>query len=191
MILDFIDSFFAYSNTTELIGQVIGFIALFVAVFVFLLKKRTHIIAAKLVTDALYCVHFFLLGQIGAATINIINSARGIVFYNKGRKWASSNLWCVAFVILTLSTTFLKSKGEFNPIVLLPAIGSSLAVIGLWSSNTLILRLFNFSGISLWFIYAIIIHSPSATICNAIYIVSLIITITKELVTMSKRKNEV
>jgi hypothetical protein len=190
MIVNFIKSFFVYSTTAELIGQIIGFAALFVAIFVFLLKKRTHIIAAKLATDALYGIHFFLLGQSGAAMINVINSVRGIVFYNKGRKWASSNLWCVAFVLLTLSTTFLNSKSGFSPIMLMPAVGSSLAVIGLWSSNTLILRIFNLIGISLWFIYAIIISSPSAAICNAIYIISLLITITRELIAkFGKEKN--
>ena len=171
------------SSEAELIGHIIGLFALLAATSVFLFKKRRGILAAKFSTDGLYSLHFLLLGQQTAALITLINVVRGVVFYNKGKKWASSNAWCAVFIFLSISSAFVNG---FNAVNILPAIGSSIAVIGLWSTDTLTLRVFNLCGVSLWLIYTAIIFSPSAVICNAIYVVTISISLVREIKNRAK-----
>ena len=186
-IIDYFVKNFEGAGTKEISAHVISFIALGVAFLVYMLKKRSHIILAKLMTDAAYAVHFILLGQFTAASVNTVNIGRGIVFYNRGsKKWASSNLWCVFFVVVTLGCAVFTWRG---PISLMPTVGSSLAVIGTWSTNTLVLRSFNLAGVSLWFVYSILAFSPASMICNAIYIVTLIISIVREIIERTKAKS--
>lgn len=173
-----ITDFFNEASPRTIAAHAVGFVALTVAVFVFLLKRRRHIIAAKLATDAIYSIHFALLGSYTASAINLIGVLRGAVFYNKERKWASSRAWCIFFVLLTLGSSALTWAGAIS---LLPAVGSSLAVVGLWSSSTLRLRILNLAGITLWLIYTVIIFSPAAIICNVIYVTTIIISLVKEI----------
>ncbi len=175
--MNYLIQYLKAADTKTVVAQIIGFAALGVAIFVFLSKKRKGIIAAKFITDALFCIHFALLGQYTGACVNLIALGRGAVFYNKDKKWASHILWCFLFVILTLLCSVFTWQGIIS---LLPTVGSSFAVIGMWSSNTKALRLMNLFGITLWLIYSIIVISPSAIICNILYITTILYSLLRD-----------
>ncbi|MBR3681324.1 MAG: YgjV family protein [Clostridia bacterium] len=171
------------SEPISFVGQLVGFIPLLLAFVTFSLSKRSHILISKTLSDLLSAVHFLLLGEVVGGAVCIVNTARGYVFYNKGKKWASGIYIPIVFSILTLLTTILQWKGWYT---LLPAVGSVLAVIGFWCNKPRLVKLFNLPAVSLWLVYSIITGSISSTLINIISIISITVSMIIEL-TKSKQ----
>ena len=174
------------SDPVRFAGQLVGFIPLILSFITFSLSKRGHILISKTFSDLTSVVHFFLLGEVVGGAVCIVNTARGIIFYNKGKKWASGIYIPIIFCIATLLTTLLQWKGWYT---VLPAVGSVLAVIGFWCNRPRLVKLFNLPAVTLWLIYSIIIMSISATIINIISIITILISMVRELVGYVKQKN--
>jgi hypothetical protein len=174
------------SSPTEFAGQLVGFIPLILSFITFSLAKREHILISKTLSDLTSVVHFFLLGEVVGGAVCLVNTGRGIVFYNKGKKWASGIYIPIIFSAITMLTTLLQWKGWYT---VLPAVGSVLAVIGFWCNRPRLVKLFNLPAVTLWLIYSIIIVSISATIINVISIVTILISIIREFVAHVKAKS--
>lgn len=154
-----------------IIAQSIGVIAMCFVFFIYTAKNRKTLITLKFTADLLWAIHYFMIGAFPGAVMNIINMGRETVFQLKStKKWAQSRIWVVVFIIVSLTSAVLSWQG---PCSILPAAGSSIAVIGLWCADPMYIRLFNLPGVSLWLIYAIITKSPSSTINNIIALASI------------------
>ncbi len=161
-------------------AQIIGFIPLSLSLLTFSLSKRSHILISKTFADLTSAVHFFLLGEVVGGAVCVINTARGCVFYQRGRSRLASHISVpIIFCILTLASSFIKWEGIVS---LLPTCGSILAVIGFWFSDPRLIKLFNLPAVTLWLIYSIIIGSISATIINIFSITTIIISAIIDLV---------
>ena len=177
------------SEPISFIGQLIGFIPLILAFVTFSLSKRKHILISKTLSDLLSAVHFFMIGEVVGGAVCIVNTGRGFVFYNKGKKWASGIYIPIIFSILTLLTTLIRWQGWYT---LLPAVGSVLAVIGFWCNRPRLVKLFNLPAVTLWLIYSIMTESISATLINIISIITIISSTVIEIVRNRKsEKNEI
>lgn len=173
------------SNPLKFAGQLVGFIPLILSFVTFSLSKRGHILISKTFSDLTSVVHFFLLGEVVGGAVCLVNTGRGIIFYNKGKKWASGIYIPIIFCALTLLTTLLQWKGWYT---LLPAVGSVLAVIGFWCNRPRLVKLFNLPAVTLWLIYSIIITSISATIINIVSIITILVSMLRELAGYIKNK---
>lgn len=176
------------SSPTKFAGQLVGFIPLILSFITFSLAKREHILISKTLSDLTSVVHFFLLGEVVGGAVCLVNTGRGIVFYNKGKKWASGIYIPIIFSAITMLTTLLQWKGWYT---VLPAVGSVLAVIGFWCNRPRLVKLFNLPAVTLWLIYSIIIVSISATIINIISIITILISIIREFVAHIKAKSNI
>ena len=188
---DFLDSLIGFftldpSDPIRFAGQLVGFIPLILSFVTFSLSKRGHILISKTFSDLTSVVHFFLLGEVVGGAVCLVNTGRGIIFYNKGKKWASGIHIPIIFCALTLLTTLLQWKGWYT---LLPAVGSVLAVIGFWCNRPRLVKLFNLPAVTLWLIYSIIITSISATIINIISIITILVSMLRELVGYVKSRS--
>jgi len=162
-----------------LIAQGIGIAAILLAYFVYTTRSRKILITLKFLTDLLWGLHYFLLGAFSGALMNVVNMIREVIFQQKGsKKWAKSPLWAVVFVIMSLVSTLISWQG---PISLLPALGSSIAVVGLWCSDTAHIRAFSFPGVSLWLIYSILTRSYTHMISNLITLLSIAVGIIRDI----------
>ena len=173
------------SSPTDFAGQLVGFIPLILSFITFSLAKREHILISKTLSDLTSVVHFFLLGEVVGGAVCLVNTGRGIVFYNKGKKWASGIYIPIVFSVITLLTTLLQWKGWYT---VLPAVGSVLAVIGFWCNRPRLVKLFNLPAVTLWLIYSIIIMSISATIINIVSIITILVSMVRELAGYIKNK---
>ncbi len=173
------------SSPTDFAGQLVGFIPLILSFITFSLAKREHILISKTLSDLTSVVHFFLLGEVVGGAVCLVNTGRGIVFYNKGKKWASGIYIPIVFSVITLLTTLLQWKGWYT---VLPAVGSVLAVIGFWCNRPRLVKLFNLPAVTLWLIYSIIIVSISATIINIVSIITILVSMVRELAGYIKNK---
>lgn len=160
-----------FSTPLNAAAQIMGIIPLILSFFTFLFHDRKRTIATKATVDFLFGIHFFLLGETVGGCINLVNTARDIVFSQKGRKrWASRAFVPVFFCAVTITVTILRWEAWYN---VLPMLGSVLAIIGFWCSDVKNIRKFNVPATLLWLIYSIIILSVSNLISNLIAITSI------------------
>lgn len=68
----------------------------------FQLNKHKHIMLVQIVATALFGLQYFLLGAYTGLALDIVGVLRDIVYYNKDKKWASSNWWTVFWVLVML-----------------------------------------------------------------------------------------
>ena len=159
----------------EIIAQIIGFIPLFLSYVIFYFNDRKKMLFTKMVADLLSTAHHILLGPEGysGAAICLINVARSATFMKRSKTKLGEIIIPLVFITVTMASSVLTWAG---PISLLPAIGSSLAVMGYWCANPATMRKFILPGVVLWLIYAIAIFSISGIISNCLSIISMVST---------------
>ncbi len=170
----------ADKGTPYLIGQIIGLVAIAWSLLIYTQKSRDRILIFKFICDAMSVAQFILCGAYTGAGLNAVMCGREAVFFNRGKhKWADSILWLFAFSALIFAMPFITCKEPVFSFLwvinVLPAIGSCLAVIGLYNKKAYVTRLFSLIGMSLWLTYVIIIENPVSILSNAISIVSILI----------------
>ena len=86
----------------KILIQIIGIAAMICSVSSFQLNKHKHIMLVQIVATALFGLQYFLLGAYTGLALDIAGVLRDIVYYNKDKKWASSNWWTVFWVLVML-----------------------------------------------------------------------------------------
>ena len=161
-----------FSTPLNATAQIIGFIPLALSFFTFLSNKRKKIIFIKIITDCMWALHFFLLGEVVGGSVNAINTVRNVIFSQKHRRWASHIAIPIIFGALTVGSALLRWQEWYS---FLPMLGSLLAVIGFWCNDPRNIRRLNLPAVLLWLIYGIITGSISSVLCNALTITSILI----------------
>ena len=157
----------------QIVGQIIGFIPLILSYVIFYFNDRKKMLFTKMIADLLSTAHHILLGPEGysGAAICLINVARSALFMKRNKMKHGEVLIPLVFITVTMASSIFTWAG---PISLLPAIGSSLAVMGYWCAKPSTMRKFILPGVALWLIYAIAIFSISGIISNCLSITSMI-----------------
>ena len=158
--------------SADFIGQIVGVFPLVLAYFVFLFNSRRKIILFKTASDLLWALHFFLMGAMSGALVNLLNTVRDIVFFQKEKKWCQHTFIPVFFCTLTLFCAILSGDGLKS---IFPCVGSCLAVVGFWCSSPENIRKFNLPAALLWLVYGIITGSFSTILCNSLSVISIVL----------------
>ena len=162
------------------IATVIGWISTIQSLFIFTAKKRGTILILKLINDVLNIINFTMLGTYTGAVLNVIAVLRESIFYLKDKqKWANSKIWLFVFLALMmlspLSVVLDPSRSATERwIQILPAMGSSLAVIGLYMNKEQVIRLLNFFAIAPWIAYNLFNNNIPALINSCLGVVSVL-----------------
>ena len=167
--------------------QALGIAGITLTFFIFSARKRSTILLCKFTGDIVWFFHYLFIGATSGAAMNIVNMLREIIFYNKGKKWATSRFWLFLFVALNLISSLLTWEG---PLSLLPMLGSSCTVVSFWCTKPLHIRLVAIPGQSLWLLYGILHFSPTSIISNTISLISIGVGLYKDLREMKESKAE-
>ena len=84
----------------KILIQIIGIAAMICSVSSFQLNKHKHIMLVQITATALFGLQYFLLGAYTGLALDIAGVLRDIVYYNKDKKWASSNWWTVLVMLV-------------------------------------------------------------------------------------------
>lgn len=164
--------YFSAMTDQSFIAQIVGFVPLILALFVFIHNSRKKIIFFKTCTDFLWAIHFLLLGELSGGVINIINTMRNLVFSQKGKKLTSNKYIPILFCLLISICTIITAEGIKS---IFPLVGSCLATIGFWQNSPKRIRFFNFLGVLLWLVYGFLTLSFSTILSNIISITSILL----------------
>ena len=177
-------------QTLKIIGEVIGAIATVEGFFIYYSATRERILTFKFISDALWFINLICLGGYTGAALNLVGMGREVVFYNRDKRaFARSLLWPIFFIALAAaSPIYSLISGSEGWYAILPAIGSSLAVVAFYQRVPSRTRLIGFFSQLLWLIYALFIANYSAIVCNSVMIVSAIVGSLREYLRKNNRK---
>ena len=93
----------------KLLGEALGFIAIFIGFFVFQQKDRKKLLRTKLICDILWATHFGLIGAFSGMAISVVAAFRAITFSSIRR---DENRKSILFLFLFEECIFLLGKGK-------------------------------------------------------------------------------
>lgn len=102
--------------------QIVGVIAMIFSVFSFQMNKHKHIMIMQIIATLLFAFQYFMLGAFTGMALDLVGGVRGVVFYNKDKKWAQSNLWIVLFIILFIIFGIFTWQGPKSVLMILAMI---------------------------------------------------------------------
>ena len=159
-------------------SQIYGLCLCVLSFFIYYVKKREHILITKLIADVLSGIQQAMVGASTGALINGIAAIRDLIFYHRGRKkWASHIVWLFVFIFAMSISPILTWQG---PISILPATGSTLAVIAFYCKRPVHTRLFGLFAQTLWLIYTIVTFNLVAALQNMIQIVAALLGLLRD-----------
>ena len=163
----------AFSDPSKIFAQILGFIPMMLAFLIFIFHDRQKVFFFKTTSDVLWATHYCLMGEFSGGIICALCVIRNLIFSQKPKwKWVSHPIVPVVACLIFTTSTVLSWEGYKS---LLPLIGTCLAVFGFWCTDVRNIRKFNFPGILLWLIYAILVGSVSSIICDVFQITAIVI----------------
>lgn len=162
---------------SSILIQVIGFIGLLFFVISFQQKNRNSILVFMVFGQAVFLLHFILLGAWTAAGMNMVGIARTMVFrFREEKKWANWRFWPPVFILLFVTAGLFARESWIG---ILPVVAMSIETTGLWMKNLKILRIINLFPHPFWFTYNLIKGSWAGVVCEIFVLASIIVAIVR------------
>lgn len=159
---------------TETIGQIIGFIAMFLCVMSYQAKSAHAIRLIQIVMSFFWVIHFILLGKYTGAVINGVGLVRTIIFFFRGKKWADNIFWLYFFIAAFIVTGIITWESWLS---LLCVVAMIFGTLSLYMTDPKLVRIFALGCCPLWLIYDAFAHSYAGVLNEAVTIVSIIVAL--------------
>ena len=158
----------------QTIGQLVGVIALALAVISFQQKTRKYILTFQLLANIAFVLHFSLIGAYTGALLNAVAMLRSIVFVNKEKRWADKRQWLYVFCVLSIFAGVVTWEAWYS---VLPIAGMICSSVAFWVKKPKNVRLISFPSSPLWLIYNLLGKSYAGVLTEIINMTSIIIAI--------------
>lgn len=156
-----------------IVAQVIGVIALTMAIISFQQNSRKRILIFQLLSGTIFAAHFLLLGAYTGSALNALSVVRNLIFFQKSnKKWAAHNGWLILFILLSVAVGIFTWESIFS---LFPILGMVLGSVSFWVDNPKYVRALSFPVSPLWITYNIATHSYAGIITEIFVMSSIII----------------
>ena len=156
----------------EIIGQVIGFVAMAIIVFSYQQRSHKNILAFQMVSGLLFTVHFLLIGAYTGCVSNLIGALRSLIYANRGKnKFTDFKLWPVIFSVIFTVSGVLTWDNIFS---LFPIVAMIMSSVVLWIDSPKINRALSIPTSACWLVYNIPSGSISG-VATEIFVLSSIV----------------
>lgn len=134
-------------------AQIVGAFGILFSLLSFQFAKRKYILLSQMTASLLFSLQLFMVGAITGGCLDMISFVRTLIFMNNQKKWASSKLWLVGFILIMISTGILTWENAWS---ILPIIGSILSTVALWMKKGKHIRMISLLVGPCWLVYNII-----------------------------------
>lgn len=156
----------------ELIGQILGFIAIIIAFVVYQMKSRKSLLVAQTALVLVMSVHYFCLAAYPAMAMNLFGIARNFIYYRKDIfRWKYTPLM---LAVMAMSIGIVASSGVWSILVIA---GLTINTYCLSFKNPQHLRYSILLSSPLVLLYNIVIFSLGGIMLESISIISAVIGI--------------
>ena len=182
----------------ELVAQLIGLVAMVIAVSSFQVKSQKGIVSVLIISTSLWTLHYLLKGLYVGALLNLICAIRSVIYSKRStHKWAASTVWiyvftALSFVVYALQFTVFgteRTAGNFI-LQLLPVIGVFATSIGFRSKTGFGVRASQLVSGPVWLIYNIIGKSIGGAVTEVIATASVVVGIIRHDLKDIKKQRE-
>lgn len=161
----------------EYMVQAIGFLGVALFIISYQIRSNRALFLCQLMGCIVFCVQFFLMGAYTGAISLIVNIARNLLLIKSNDwKWAKSQVTLAAIILLLLVMTICTWAGWMS---ILPFVSVAVTSIGYWTQNAQKIRLSQLFGSPCTLLYDILVHTWGGAVCEAITILSIIISIVR------------
>ena len=160
----------------ELIGQIVGIIAMFMNIIAVQFKKPRQLFICRLIGCCLWSLNFLLLGSPTGAIMNLIDVVRSIFLLRKETS-TKTFLW-ITLAMFTVAglLTMDYSLSLLMVIDILITISQLVDTAGMWTNNIKVIRRCQLFAISpVWLIHNIAVFSIGGILTESFTIVSTLI----------------
>lgn len=158
-----------------IVSQIIGFGAVGLYLLSYQLKKRSHIVWATCISNALYVLQYVLLGAFSGAVMDFMSTVSSFLAAKKNdapfKKHARWLAWSNMILITVVGLISAVAQREW--IELLPIAGALFQTGGLWCDDEQTIRKFGLCSAPFWLIYNFISQAYGAALGSVIAIVSI------------------
>ena len=120
---------------------IFGLAGVLSTVFIYQQKTRVGLLVAKLISDIIWFMYYFLQAAYSGAAVAVIGIIRELIFINKEKKWAKHIFWLYFFIALAIISAIITWKSWFS---ILPMLASIVSVISFWIGKPKTSRLLSF-----------------------------------------------
>ena len=166
----------------EIVGQIISLFAMACNILSYQQKKQNHLIFLQLLGGALFSVSYFLLGATIGGILNVIATARAVLFLFEKKLHTSHPAWLCGFIacyvaiyVLSFTVFGIEPKPVSFVIEILPIIGMTALSVGFMLGDSRRMRRLGLISSPAWLIYNIYYKSSGAIICEVISLGSILI----------------
>lgn len=161
----------------EYMVQAIGILGVALFIISYQIRSNRALFLCQLMGCIVFCVQFFLMGAYTGAISLIVNIARNLLLIKSNDwKWAKSQVTLAAIILLLLVMTICTWAGWIS---ILPFVSVAVTSIGYWTQNAQKIRLSQLFGSPCTLLYDILVHTWGGAVCEAITILSIIISIVR------------
>lgn len=134
-------------------AQIVGIAGIVLSLLSFQFKKRTQILFMQMSASLMFSLQLFMVGAITGGCLDLISFARGLIFMNNKKGWASNPLWLYGFIAAMIVGGILTWENAWS---LLPILGSILSTVALWMTKEVHIRLISLTVGPCWMVYNVV-----------------------------------
>ena len=156
----------------QIVGQALGIVAVILGFITYQVKTDKKLLFVQLLTCAVFSVHYYILGALPAAVLNIVGVARNVVYYHKDKSFYKPTLFPMIFAVIMLALGIWTSNGIHSILVIA---GLVINTVCLSFKNPQNVRKSVLVTCPMVLAYNVIEHSIGGAVYESIAIISAII----------------
>ncbi len=153
-------------------AQLIGVGGLIMAIISFQQNVPKRMVICQLIANTLFTVHFFMLGAVTGAAINLMSALRSVIYAQTDKKWATHPAWSIVFIIIPIIIGICSWEGFKS---LFPVLAAICFTISFRMKTSKMVRLVSFPASPLWIIYNVINKSYPGILTELYVMTSIIV----------------
>lgn len=115
-------------NMLYIVGQVLSIVPVVLGFVTFQMKTAGRVLALQIVTALLFALHFFLIGVLSGAGLNLLATVQCVCYYFRDKRGNKSLVLPIIFATLFLATGILTWDGWYCIFVVVGLVINAMAL---------------------------------------------------------------
>ena len=145
-----------FGTTGEIIGQILGFVAVIIGFISYQMKTPKAILCFEIMSATVFGTHYLFLGEFTGVALNGLMLVQGIVYYIRARRGKKGFVVPAIFTCLVLIVGFL-SWNSFTSLFII--IGLAIYSFFIGMSNAQVIRFAMFAKAPICLTYNVLVFS--------------------------------
>jgi len=157
-----------------IIAQVIGLIGMVFGILAFQCKKSENIVKVRLMSEAIFSIHYLMLGAYTGAIMNWVGCIRNFCFNRNNKKGKNNNPYIVLFCLVFIISGSISWESSIS---IFPILSKVITTYAYSLTNAKKLRFLTIPSSIGWLIYNLMCHSLSGVLTEIFCLTSIAIAI--------------